>query len=843
MNAQGTDDSGKITKPSAQQVASPPVVSSLPGTVASSSSYESSAILSSNNKSSSTDNSNTNTNAGSLPLNQQRQHQHHVQHHHSAAVNFNQRSSNAIFSGGGVSNSSNTNAASMGFRQVNMNSRSGSSTHLQQQHQPQTKSQQTPYNPHNMFPQQPHVFPQQQNMQQFLASIHPSNPNMHLNTPSPQIIIPPQHQQQPSSSESVYPKNNLNVAPPPSWKSNHHSHRPMNAMTYEYGYAPQSPMQQQQHIPVNKNQQQFFSSNSHAVNNLSLHRSDDKKKNINNNPYTQISSQGTTKNSLVSTMLMARTTAINNSSNIQHSNLSNNSIKAYISSSSPNQQQDRIMATQQQQQSKSPMTALCKGSSITNSFLNHTPPKKTLSSSDIPKNKPPIYNKTDVTTTRPLSNTVDTAAVLPTNNNSALILSSKLASFKTAPLIIDLSEGDEGNNVNDRKKQVNVTTENGSSKSQVTENKILSTTDVRPTIKNDTMQVKRATGTNTTPDTINTDQARVVSDTIIVEKNAASTSLKDNSSSIPTPFVTTHVAMIRAGQKYQDPVTVEDQKKEKCIYNRPQHVSDPSNVVLSNNIHKQQEQLLIYNRMIKSNLAKMRGGTMSSIPTSNFALHRNNNNSIISPAPVLKKISSESAVSSLTPDQVLKAMPQDASCIFHILDRRVNFDAFASDVSFYSLLRAWVQDDPYRQIPPTNLNILDYDQKWHVPFPPLLEVEKDSGDRTIRAVTENNCAHPIDVCASLSELYQQSQQHIQQNEDTATKSISSGSPDDVKTGDTLNVSALSKGPSIVKIDIKSLLSIHVKNAKSIKSRKRKKCKIMEELAWKRLKLLGISKLL
>mmetsp|Transcript_42175 Transcript_42175/g.98858 ORF Transcript_42175/g.98858 Transcript_42175/m.98858 type:complete len:291 (-) Transcript_42175:222-1094(-) len=40
------------------------------------------------------------------------------------------------------------------------------------------------------------------------------------------------------------------------------------------------------------------------------------------------------------------------------------------------------------------------------------------------------------------------------------------------------------------------------------------------------------------------------------------------------------------------------------------------------------------------------------------------------------------------------------SSVFHVLDRRINLDSFHKDASFYTLLRSWVQDDPYRQIPP-----------------------------------------------------------------------------------------------------------------------------------------------
>ena len=47
-------------------------------------------------------------------------------------------------------------------------------------------------------------------------------------------------------------------------------------------------------------------------------------------------------------------------------------------------------------------------------------------------------------------------------------------------------------------------------------------------------------------------------------------------------------------------------------------------------------------------------------------------------------------------EEIEASIPANASSIFHVLDRRINFDNFSNDASFYSLLRAWVQDDPYR---------------------------------------------------------------------------------------------------------------------------------------------------
>jgi hypothetical protein len=57
----------------------------------------------------------------------------------------------------------------------------------------------------------------------------------------------------------------------------------------------------------------------------------------------------------------------------------------------------------------------------------------------------------------------------------------------------------------------------------------------------------------------------------------------------------------------------------------------------------------------------------------------------------------------LTEKQIAAAIPENASAVFHVMDRRVNIDQHSSNPSMYSLLRSWVQDDPYRRIPPPGL--------------------------------------------------------------------------------------------------------------------------------------------
>lgn len=58
--------------------------------------------------------------------------------------------------------------------------------------------------------------------------------------------------------------------------------------------------------------------------------------------------------------------------------------------------------------------------------------------------------------------------------------------------------------------------------------------------------------------------------------------------------------------------------------------------------------------------------------------------------------------------QIADAIPDEASAVFHVLDRRINLDAFHPEASFYSLLRAWVQDDPFRYTPPAGSNLLEF---------------------------------------------------------------------------------------------------------------------------------------
>jgi len=56
-------------------------------------------------------------------------------------------------------------------------------------------------------------------------------------------------------------------------------------------------------------------------------------------------------------------------------------------------------------------------------------------------------------------------------------------------------------------------------------------------------------------------------------------------------------------------------------------------------------------------------------------------------------------VRSITAQEMAANIPDDATSIFHIMDRRINVDNLSPDAGLYELLRLWVQDDPHRQRP------------------------------------------------------------------------------------------------------------------------------------------------
>jgi LIN37 len=62
----------------------------------------------------------------------------------------------------------------------------------------------------------------------------------------------------------------------------------------------------------------------------------------------------------------------------------------------------------------------------------------------------------------------------------------------------------------------------------------------------------------------------------------------------------------------------------------------------------------------------------------------------------------------LTASDIESSIPDDASSVFHILDRRINLASLPDDPTMYSLLRAWVQDNPNHSIQLKDFDIIDH---------------------------------------------------------------------------------------------------------------------------------------
>lgn len=74
-------------------------------------------------------------------------------------------------------------------------------------------------------------------------------------------------------------------------------------------------------------------------------------------------------------------------------------------------------------------------------------------------------------------------------------------------------------------------------------------------------------------------------------------------------------------------------------------------------------------------------------------------------------------VSLPTAKEIEDNIPSNASSVFHVMDRRIDFDSLREDANCYELLRAWVKDDPCRVPQRRYGNLMDYvelDQDWNV---------------------------------------------------------------------------------------------------------------------------------
>ena len=119
----------------------------------------------------------------------------------------------------------------------------------------------------------------------------------------------------------------------------------------------------------------------------------------------------------------------------------------------------------------------------------------------------------------------------------------------------------------------------------------------------------------------------------------------------------------------------------------------------------------------------------------------------------------------ITEKQILESIPDNASCVFHVMDRRVNLDMVGADASLYSLIRCWVQDDPARHVPPPGTNIMEYnsvdEEHTMEPFQKIEDYEETKNKVTTSGIigvadtrsmmkNENSASTPVDILKVVS---------------------------------------------------------------------------------------------
>lgn len=177
-----------------------------------------------------------------------------------------------------------------------------------------------------------------------------------------------------------------------------------------------------------------------------------------------------------------------------------------------------------------------------------------------------------------------------------------------------------------------------------------------------------------------------------------------------------------------------------------------------------------------------------------------------------------SSSSSFSVQQVSDVIPDNASSIFHILDRRVNFDSHPPDTSNYALLRSWVQDDPYRQIPPPDKNLLNHVELPLLRRDPLLDKMYSIETTAILKTTGT----PATKCDLIGGILNKTERQDRNR-----------SPRDAKQDSKTNASSK-------ECDLKLLLASHIRRAKHVRKQKKLAKEPKRILAEKRLLKLGVS---
>ena len=149
----------------------------------------------------------------------------------------------------------------------------------------------------------------------------------------------------------------------------------------------------------------------------------------------------------------------------------------------------------------------------------------------------------------------------------------------------------------------------------------------------------------------------------------------------------------------QEGTEVRDAKGESVVNCRVQRIDSPSVVSQSSSSSannstcvkdKKDETRDLADHEVSYNKSK---DEKSNLPT-------NNNNNTTRP------FGYQNPFQTISSEQIEKSIPENASSVFHVFDRRINLDAHPPGTTPYSLMRSWVKDDPYRAIPQHDLHTL-----------------------------------------------------------------------------------------------------------------------------------------
>jgi len=158
---------------------------------------------------------------------------------------------------------------------------------------------------------------------------------------------------------------------------------------------------------------------------------------------------------------------------------------------------------------------------------------------------------------------------------------------------------------------------------------------------------------------------------------------------------------------------------------------------------------------------------------------------------------------------ILNRIPEDASCVFYLFDRKINMDAQPPNASLYSLIRSWAQDDPCRVIPEKS-NLMDF-----------VAPSRGYYSRNSNTYTNNSKRRCLDrrriSVATQSTKYRK----VNMMQYLSSTSVDKGSADESP-------------------DIHDLLKEHVKHAKKIRNKRFSEREVELKNIRPRLKRLGIN---